>query len=100
MVAVVISARTVRVCKDILRDKDPMLHYYVWFGVSYFAYDLIVMYIGTYYEQCKESVEENHRHINTHGKSIKTFFQKECLIVVHHLISLFIGFPIVVVSRL
>ena len=55
LIVVCFARRTVANCKDILRDEDPYLHAYIWFGASYFPNDVIVMYMG--YRYTKECIE-------------------------------------------
>ena len=75
-----------------MKDEDPYTHAYIWFGVSYFPYDIVMMYIGyTYQESCQ-------KHHSSHSRSFMRFFKRETVMVLHHIIFLTIGLPISEVS--
>lgn len=92
LIIVAISTRSVFVCKNIMTDEDPFIHAYIWFGVSYFPYDIVVMYIGyTYQESCR-------KYHTSHARSFIRFFKKETVMVLHHVIFLVVGLPVSQVS--
>lgn len=85
---VVISARLVITCNDVMKDEDPYLHSYIWFGVSYFPYDIIMMYIGNTYSDIHKE------HHTSHSRSFLSYFKRDCVMVLHHIIFLLVGFPV------
>lgn len=91
LVAICIATRTVWVCKDILRDKDSLLHGYAWFALCYFPYDVLAMYIG---HPSTHKILQEDKTPKAYLSSFLVFFRKECLIVMHHLVLLAF-FPII-----
>lgn len=84
-----ISARSVLLCENIMKDEDPYVHGYIWFGVSYFPYDIVVMFIGFMYQ------EANQKHQASLSLSFVRFFQKEAVMVMHHIVILAVGLAVV-----
>ena len=75
-----------------MTDEDPYIHAYIWFGVSYFPYDIVMMYVGYTYH---ESWQKYHK---PHSKSFMRFFRREPVLVLHHIIFLCFGLPVSEVS--
>jgi len=68
-----------------------ILDNYLTFGVSYFFYDCVAMFIVFSHEQSNEV---------TFSKDIlKRFFDEKTLIILHHLLVPIIGFPALMMSR-
>ena len=66
---------------------------YIWFGLAYFYYDVVVMYWGVYLEERDGDSQSDLWEI------WKLFFKKRKVIVLHHVLVPVIGFPIVAVSK-
>ena len=92
LLAIMISARTIFICKDIMTDVDPFIHAYIWFAISYFPYDIVVMYLGYAYKEAQSKA-----HLSF-IQSFWSFFLREPVLVLHHIIFLAVGLPIVEVS--
>lgn len=73
--------------------RQPILTLYAYFGLSYFYYDVVVMFIGTYLEEKQEDPQRDLYYIWT------KFFKKKKLIVFHHLLLPLVGFPAITVSN-
>ena len=67
---------------------------YIWFGLAYFYYDVIVMFWGTYLEEREAGTDTNIWAI------WRLFYKRRKVIVLHHILVPIIGFPIVAVSTL
>jgi len=93
LLAIMISARTIFICKDIMTDVDPFIHAYIWFAISYFPYDIVVMYLGYAYKEAQSKA-----HLSF-IQSFWSFFLREPVLVLHHIIFLAVGLPIVEVYK-
>ena len=67
---------------------------YAYFGLSYFYYDVVVMFIGAYLEDKQEDPQRSLHYIWT------KFYRKKKLIILHHILLPIVGFPAVTVSVL
>lgn len=74
--------------------RQPILTHYACFGLSYFYYDIVVMFIGTCLEEKHEN-PQGHLHY-THVWS--KLYKKKKLIIIHHLLLPIFGFPAITVS--
>lgn len=75
-------------------SRQPILVLYACFGLSYFYYDVLVMFIGAYLEDKQEDPQRSLRYIWT------KFYRKKKLIIIHHVLLPIVGFPAVTVSVL
>ena len=76
---------------DIMRDRFYILDNYLIFGVSYFFYDVISMYL-VYNTLAKETVTVS-------GSEVIQFLSDRPLIVFHHILVPLIGFPALMYFR-
>lgn len=74
--------------------RQPILTHYACFGLSYFYYDIVVMFIGACLEEKHEN-PQGHLHY-THVWS--KLYKKKKLIIIHHLLLPIFGFPAITVS--
>lgn len=65
---------------------------YAYFGFSYFYYDLVVMFLGAYFQAQSQDP-------NVSSMTVwKKFHQQKTLIIYHHLLLPIIAFPLTVWS--
>lgn len=74
--------------------RQPILVLYACFGLSYFYYDVVVMFIGAYLEDKQEDPQRSLHYIWT------KFYRKKKLIILHHVLLPIVGFPALTVSVL
>ena len=74
--------------------RQPILVLYACFGLSYFYYDVVVMFIGAYLEDKQEDPQRSLYYIWT------KFYRKKKLIILHHILLPLVGFPALTVSVL
>lgn len=91
--ASLVGLKVVFTSTDIMLHRQPILTLYAYFGLSYFYYDVVVMFIGTYLEEKQEDPQRDLYYIWT------KFFKKKKLIVFHHLLLPLVGFPAITIWR-
>ena len=72
--------------------RQPILTQYACFGLSYFYYDVVVMFIGAYLEEKQENPHTSYKHVWL------KLYRKKKLIIIHHLLLPIFGFPAITVS--
>uniref|UniRef100_A0A0F7ZB17 Protein FAM57A n=3 Tax=Crotalinae TaxID=8710 RepID=A0A0F7ZB17_CROAD len=77
-------------CKDVVHDRHWIAREYIWIVVSYMTYDIYVMYLCYWHK----SQEKGPAGGNYSWKILRSFLQKERLMVTHHLFILFVLTPV------
>ncbi|KAL7986915.1 hypothetical protein Chor_005834 [Crotalus horridus] len=81
-------------CKDVVHDRHWIAREYIWIVVSYMTYDIYVMYLCYWHK----SQEKGPASGNYSWKILRSFLQKERLMVTHHLFILFVLTPVATVK--
>lgn len=77
--------------EDVLNQRFYILHNYLIFGLSYFFYDCITMYM-VYSTETKED-------ITISSQQILRFCGERPLIIIHHILVPLVGFPAMMIAR-
>ena len=91
----IISIRFFIRCQDILHDSDPVLENYLFLLSAYFIYDLFVMYQGYFLTMTPSKLP-----MTSSVDKVMDFFIQKTSIVIHHLLLVIAGIPVVFVSLL
>ncbi|XP_063152591.1 TLC domain-containing protein 3A [Candoia aspera] len=82
-------------CRDVVHDRHWIAREYVWIVVSYMTYDIYVMYLCHWHK----SQEKGQADGKYSSSSIRSFLQKERLMVTHHIFILLVLTPVAVHLR-
>ncbi|XP_015745701.1 protein FAM57A [Python bivittatus] len=82
-------------CRDVVHDRHWIAREYVWIVVSYMTYDIYVMYLCHWHK----SEEKGQTDGKYSSSSIRSFLQKERLMVTHHIFILLVLTPVAVHLR-
>ncbi|XP_053131097.1 TLC domain-containing protein 3A isoform X2 [Hemicordylus capensis] len=82
-------------CKDVVHDRHWAAQEYIWIIVAYMSYDIYVMYLCHWHKSEEKGVAERKHSL----ASLKSFLQKEKLMVTHHLFILVVLTPVAVHLR-
>ncbi|XP_068748379.1 TLC domain-containing protein 3A-like [Montipora capricornis] len=80
---------------DIMLHRQPVLTQYACFGLSYFYYDVVVMFIEGYLDEKHGNPQGDLHYKHVWSK----LFKKKKLIILHHLLLPIFGFPAVTMWR-
>lgn len=93
--ATVVGLKCVFTSTDIMLDRQPILTQYACFGLSYFYYDVVVMFIGAYLEEQHKHPQREPQYSDVWAK----LYNKKKLIIIHHILLPIFGFPAVTIWR-
>ncbi|KAL9982099.1 hypothetical protein ACROYT_G010897 [Oculina patagonica] len=93
LAASIVGLKVVFTSADIMLHRQPILVLYGCFGLSYFYYDVVAMFIGAYLEDKQEDPERSLHYIWT------KFYRKKKLIILHHFLLPIVGFPAITIWR-
>ena len=74
--------------------RQSILTQYACFGLSYFYYDVVVMFIGGYLDEKHENPQRDLHFTHVWSK----LYKKKKLIILHHIFLPIFGFPAITVS--
>ncbi|XP_006641181.1 TLC domain-containing protein 3A [Lepisosteus oculatus] len=83
-------------CDNVMTDRHWLATYFVWFAMSYMAYDLYAMYLSHWYRFRVKGHEEYKEHS---FRTVNSFVRREFLLVLHHIVLLTILLPITLFFR-
>ncbi|XP_077578351.1 TLC domain-containing protein 3A-like isoform X2 [Stigmatopora nigra] len=84
-------------CKNVMTDSHWLVNNFMLFGSSYMATDIIAMYLSHYHFQRRQS---QHGMYNSHSQqTLKNFFSKDWLLILHHLTLVLVFMPIALFLR-
>ncbi|XP_030042149.1 TLC domain-containing protein 3A [Microcaecilia unicolor] len=78
-------------CKDVRNDRHWLTTAYVWFLIPYISYDTYAMYLCHWYRSLEKENVDGKRLVM---RAVKSFVQKDFLLLVHHMAILTILVPI------
>ncbi|XP_070591524.1 TLC domain-containing protein 3A isoform X2 [Erythrolamprus reginae] len=82
-------------CRDVVHDRHWLAREYVWIVVSYMTYDIYVMYLCHWHKTQDQGPSDG----NHPWDNLRSFLQKERLMITHHLFILFVLTPVAVHLR-
>ncbi|XP_015775321.1 PREDICTED: protein FAM57B-like [Acropora digitifera] len=80
---------------DIMLHRQSILTQYACFGLSYFYYDVVVMFIGGYLDEKHENPQRDLHFTHVWSK----LYKKKKLIILHHIFLPIFGFPAITMWR-
>ncbi|XP_054649867.1 TLC domain-containing protein 3A-like [Dunckerocampus dactyliophorus] len=88
---------TVTSCNNVMTDRHWLVEEFMLFAVSYMATDIYAMYLSHYHIQRVKGYSSLY---SSHSLlTVKAFLSKDFLIVLHHLVLIFVCFPIAMFFR-
>lgn len=95
LAASVVGLKVALTSTDIMLHSQPLLTQYACFGLSYFYYDVVVMFIGAYLEEKHKNPQRDMHYTYVWSK----LYKKKKLIIIHHLLLPVFGFPAITIWR-
>ncbi|KAG7470662.1 hypothetical protein MATL_G00116180 [Megalops atlanticus] len=83
-------------CNNVMTDRHWLATDFVWFGIPYMSYDIYAMYLSHYYTYQVKGYKEYREHSLY---TLKAFFRRDFLLVLHHAVLLTIFLPITLFFR-